>query len=210
MLEPLFGSKSRLSVLRVLSLHPEGVYLRQAARLAGVAPILAKRELDMLVRAGILESRKEGCQRFFYPAAENPFSAQLLALVKKDAVPGLLQEALRKVSRIKTCFVYGSVAKGTDSARSDIDVMLIGTPPAETLAKAFSEAERLLGRQVSFSAFSEKEFAGRLAEGNAFISRVMAEPKLMVVGEDDWSGRLAAAGAHNPVRRDKPGNRKLH
>ncbi|MFA5247106.1 MAG: nucleotidyltransferase domain-containing protein [Candidatus Micrarchaeia archaeon] len=197
MLEFLFGSKSRLAVLRVLSLHPEGVYLRQVAHLAGIQPISAKRELDLMARAGVLEERKSGQQRFFYPTKDNSIATELFALVRKDAVPVILANALSKVRGIQKCFVYGSVAKAQDTARSDVDVMIIGSPDSVALAKAVAAAEKTLGRQVNASVFSQKEYSERLGKKNAFIMRVESEPKLLVIGED---AKNSGTGKRRPDR----------
>jgi len=205
MLEFLFGSKSRLAVLRVLSLHSDGIYLRQAARLAGIQPISAKRELDLMVRAGVIEERKSGPQRFFYPAKDNLVSTALFALVRKDAVPEVLAKALSKVRGIQTCFVYGSVAKAQDNARSDIDLMVIGAPEPAVLAKAVTAAEKALGRQVNASVFSQKEYSERLEKKNAFIMRVESEPKLSVIGEDAKNSGTGKRRPHSAVRGHKSG-----
>ena len=98
-----------------------------------------------------------------------------------------MREALSPLAeKISAAFVYGSVAKRQDTTASDIDLMLI----SDTLgyADVFAVLEDVgarLGRPVNPTLMTRKELAKRVAGDNAFVTRVLAQPKLWLIGGDD-------------------------
>jgi predicted nucleotidyltransferase len=86
---------------------------------------------------------------------------------------------------IRAAFVYGSIAKGDDTAASDIDLMVISD--RLTYADLFAALERAstqLGRKVAPTIYSSKELAKRVKQDNAFVARVLAQPKLWLIGDE--------------------------
>lgn len=98
----------------------------------------------------------------------------------------LRQGLLPMADKISVAFIYGSIAKGTDTAKSDIDVMVIGDnidyPEVYT---ALMPAEAKLGRKVSPSLYSEKDVTKKLKAENAFLTRIMAQPKIFLIGSEN-------------------------
>jgi predicted nucleotidyltransferase len=98
-----------------------------------------------------------------------------------------LGEALAPLAdRIELAFVYGSVAKRSDTAASDIDLMVVSDKL--TYADVVSAQHPLiqrLGREISPTLYSRAELRKRREAGNAFVERVLAQPKLWVIGGED-------------------------
>jgi len=96
----------------------------------------------------------------------------------------VLRSALAPLaSRIGVAFVYGSIAKGTDTTRSDIDLMVVSDKL--TYGDVFGALEEVgsrLGRTVNPTVYSRKELAKRVKEDNAFVKRVLQQPKVWVIG----------------------------
>jgi predicted nucleotidyltransferase len=110
-----------------------------------------------------------------------------------DAPVGLaepLREALAPLSqRIAAAFVYGSVAKGADTATSDIDLMVVSD--SLSYADVFGALEPIsaaLTRAVNPTVYSRRGLARRIKDGNAFVKRVLAQPKIWVIGSEDELG----------------------
>lgn len=97
-----------------------------------------------------------------------------------------LRKALQPYSnKIKAAFVYGSVAKGSDSARSDIDLMVIGDELTYSdLYSALQNAESLLQRKVSPLFFSVKDWMRKSSRKDSFANKVKAQPKLFILGSE--------------------------
>jgi predicted nucleotidyltransferase len=111
----------------------------------------------------------------------------LRALVLKTfGLTDVLRAALKPVAdRIRAAFVYGSLAKGDDTAASDIDLMVVSDRLTYAeLFTAIEDASAQLGRKVAPTIYSTKELSKRLKQHNAFLTRVIAQPKLWVIGDE--------------------------
>src|SRR5262249_48202 len=92
--------------------------------------------------------------------------------------------------KIKIAFVYGSVAKGTDTAKSDIDVMVIGDDLSYAeLYAALQKAEGILRRNVNPTFLTPQEWRKKLGQKNSFASKISVQLKLFVIG---WEADLSA------------------
>jgi len=128
-----------------------------------------------------------GKQRHYQANPSSPVFQELRALVlKTSGLADVLREALTSVSnRIRAAFVYGSIAKGEDTAGSDIDLMIVSD--GLTYADLFEVLERAsaqLGRKVAPTIYSPKELAKRVRQENAFVARVLSQPKLWLIGSE--------------------------
>ena len=98
-----------------------------------------------------------------------------------------LRAALKPLeSHIDAAFVYGSVAKRTDTASSDIDLLVVSD--GLTYAELFGALEKLgtrLGRAINPTVYSREEMAKRKREGHAFVTRVLRQPKVWIIGTED-------------------------
>jgi hypothetical protein len=63
--------------------------------------------------------------------------------------------------------------------------MVIGEIDEMVLHRAVAKAERSLGRTINYTLLKEKEFEKRRREKGGFISRVLAGPKIDVIGQID-------------------------
>lgn len=147
-----------------------------------------QRELAKLEQSGLVVTRRQGTQKHFQANPESPLFEELCGIARKTV--GLaepLREALKAVAHeIAAAFVYGSVAKRSDTARSDIDLMIISDTLAYPEAmQSLQRATKRLGREVNPTIYGAREFAKRRAEGNAFVSRVLEQPKIWVIGSED-------------------------
>jgi predicted nucleotidyltransferase len=95
---------------------------------------------------------------------------------------------------VRAAFIYGSVARGTDSASSDVDVMVVAEGMTYSgLFETFAAAEEMLGRKVNPTLYSPADFDKKLRGDNHFVTRVIDQPKIMLIGdENDIPARNAA------------------
>jgi predicted nucleotidyltransferase len=147
-----------------------------------------QRELARLEQSGLVIAAEVGNQRRYRANRASPIFDELRGIVLKTV--GLtepLRTALRPLSdKIDVAFVFGSVAKGTDSARSDIDLLLIADEiNYSDVYGVAQDVERVLDRQVNPTIMSRLDWKERIKEGNAFVLRVLAQPKVFVLGSDD-------------------------
>jgi predicted nucleotidyltransferase len=178
---------SQTQVLRWLFGQPErGYHLNELLRLTGLGSASLQRELKKLTEAGLVRSERVGNLRRFQANAESPVYGELVALTRKTlGVEPLLREALEPLApQLEAAFIYGSVAKETDTARSDVDVMLVGKDLL--LAKVLDllmPLEAQLGRKINPTLLTPAEFKRRRAERDSFVNRVLAQPTIPLAGD---------------------------
>lgn len=183
------GTQQR--VLGLLFGQPDrSFYATELINLAGVGSGAVQRELARLAQSGLVTLRPVGNQKHYQANPESPIYAELCGMVRKTV--GLaepLRAALAPLTKqITAAFVYGSIAKQQDTAGSDIDLMLLSEKLSYSdLYLALENVSAQLGRTVNPTLLTEKDLSKRIKTGEAFITRVLAQPKIWVMGgENDF------------------------
>lgn len=181
------GTQQR--VLGLLFGQPDrSFYATELISLAGVGSGAVQRELARLAQSGLVTVKPVGNQKHYQANPASPIYAELCGVVRKTV--GLaepLRAALAALApQIKAAFVYGSIAKKEDTASSDIDLMLV----SDTLSYgdailALQSATEAFGREVDPTIFTPQDLAKRLREGGSFVSRVLEQPKIWLIGGPD-------------------------
>ncbi len=176
-------------VLGLLYTQPEkSFYTKEILRLTGMGVATIKRELDRMVAAGILTLTKIGNQHHYQANPECPIYEELMSIVsKRFGIADVVQNALVPIKdSIAYAFVYGSIAKGTEKAKSDIDLMLIGNNlNYGDVMDLLIPVEGKLGRPINPTIYSVRDFRKKLDQENVFLTRVMKQKKIIVMGSED-------------------------
>jgi predicted nucleotidyltransferase len=207
----LFG-RTRGRVLGLLLGHAdEAYYLRQIARLTGAGPGAVQRELGQLTAAGLLQRTVRGRQVYFQANRGAPVFSELRSIfAKTTGLADILRQALAPVmDRGAVAFVFGSAARGELRAGSDIDLLVVGDVDFATVVAALAPAQERLGRDVNPSVYPPAEFRDKIAQRHHFLTSVLREPRLFVIGGDDelvglGAKRLGSAAPDKPSRDPRP------
>ncbi len=181
------GTQQR--VLGLLFGQPErSFYATELIGLVGAGSGAVQRELTRLAESGLVTVRPIGNQKHYQANAASPIFSELSAIAQKTV--GLaepLRDALARLApKIRAAFVYGSVAKRQDTAASDIDLMLLSDELSYgDVFSALEAASAKLGRTVNPTILTRKEFAKRVKGQDAFLTRVLAQPKVWLIGGED-------------------------
>lgn len=162
-------------------------YATEVIGLAGAGSGAVQRELARLEQSGLVTVRRVGSQKHYQANADSPLFEELVGIARKTV--GLaepVRKALAPVAqKIVAAFVYGSVAKRQDTATSDIDLMVISD--SVSYADLFGLLEPLtshLRRTVNPTVYTRQELAKRVKEKNAFVTRVLSQPKVWIYGSE--------------------------
>jgi predicted nucleotidyltransferase len=203
----LFGS-TRRRVLGWLLGHPdEAYYLRELVRHVGGAVGAVQRELELLTASGLVHREVRGKQVYFQANQKAAIFPELQGLFAKTAgLVDILREALIPLASVHAAFVFGSAARGELHASSDIDLLVVGETSFGDVITAIQPAEKRLGRDVNPTVYSAEEFRAKVESKHHFLTTVLSEPKMFVLGgEDDVTGpqdvRPAASRGKRPRRR---------
>jgi predicted nucleotidyltransferase len=181
-------TKVQQRVLAVLfGNHARSFYANELIALACSGSGAVQRELAQLEAAQLVTVRRVGNQKHYQANASAPIFEELRGLVlKTSGLADVLRAALAQLAaQIDVAFVFGSVAKGTDTAESDIDLLVISDKVAYAdLFAAIEPATNKLKRTVNPTMYSGREVDERIRDDNAFVKRVLAQPRLWVIGEE--------------------------
>lgn len=181
--------KGRQRVLAVLFGNPSrSFYANEVIALAQSGTGAVQRELAALSEAGLLTVTKQGNQKHYQANADAPVFAELCGLVLKTmGLADVLKVALAPLTpQIDLAFVYGSVAKQQDTAHSDIDVMIVSADLGYAdVFGALEGAATTLGRKVNPTLYTPAELAKRIGLDNAFVTRVLQQPKIWLIGSEE-------------------------
>ena len=182
-------SKVRQRVLGLIFGQPErSFYTSEIVRSVHSGTGAVERELSRLHGSGLVTVEQIGKQRHYQANRASPVFDELRRLVVKTVAPSepLRQSLAPYADRIKTAFVFGSVAKGTDTAESDIDLMVIGDElDYSGLHDALRSAEGSLKRKISPLFLSPEDWKRKASRKGSFASKVSARPKIFVLGSQE-------------------------
>jgi predicted nucleotidyltransferase len=179
----------RQRVLAILYGNPSrSFFTREVVALAQSGTGAVQRELKDLTSAGLLLTKEQGNQKHFQANTSAPVYEELRTIVlKTSGLVDVLTSCLAPLAGgIDAAFVYGSIAKRQEHAGSDVDLMVVtDTVGYAELFTLLENAGTQLGRAVNPTVYTRKEFARRMRQGNAFVTRVVEQEKLWVIGSEE-------------------------
>jgi len=177
--DALFTKGQQALLALFFSLPDRSFYLNEVVRLADMGRGATSRELAKFTASGLLIASKQGNQNHYQANKASPIFSELSGIVKKTfGVARVLTTSLSMLlPKLSKAFIYGSIAKGEDHANSDVDVMLVGDDLSYSeIMQLLETAETQLQRAVNPTIYSVEEFETRLADGQGFLNKVMAQP----------------------------------
>jgi predicted nucleotidyltransferase len=188
----------RRRVLGLLLLHPdECLHGREIARRTGLPPGTLTRELKRLADVGLLNCERRGNQLAYSANRQSPIFEELAGILRKTSgLADVVAEALEPLSgSIDVAFIFGSVARGTETQGSDVDLMIIGSMDFAVAVDALHLAQQQLFRDINPKVFTPREWRNRLQGRDPFLREVVAGKKLFLIGGENG---LKELGRHQP------------
>ncbi len=174
-------------VLALLFGQPDrSFYTKELIGLTGSGSGAVQRELQRLASSGLIRMTPIGIQKHYQANPDCPVYQELVGIMRKTvAVAEPIRQALNPLAdRIRLAMIYGSVAKRTDTAASDIDLLVVADDLLlENLFAALAPEEARLGRQINPMLYTAEEFDSRRSAQSPFLSRVFADECLILIGE---------------------------
>lgn len=183
----LFAGRALVTLLKLFISSPDReFYQRELSDLTGERLLSIQKALARLNRAGLIDRTTSGNRAYYRANKSHPAFQDLKVVVLKTfGVGDTLRAELRRFGeRLRTAFIYGSVARGEETASSDIDIMLVGTLSGKEVAAIFAPLKRVLNREINPSVYSPAEFRRKVREGHPFLRTVLKEPKLFLLGDE--------------------------
>lgn len=176
-------------LLGLLFGQPErSFFVTELIELADVGRGAVQRELARLARSELVLIERHGNQKHYRANPDSPIFEELCLIVSKTVgIEESLRSALEPLrGSISLALIYGSVAKQSDTASSDIDLLVVSDDiTLEDLYSTLSNTEQRLGRKINPTLYTNNEFRKRRSDDNAFLSRVLAGPTVILEGHID-------------------------
>jgi predicted nucleotidyltransferase len=187
-------SKVRQRVLGLLFVQPNlDFHTNEIIRLTDSGTGAVQRELESLASAGLVIVKQVGNQKRYQVNRDTPFFTELRSIILKTfGLADVLRSSLKPITKqIQIAFIYGSIAKQEDTAKSDIDLMIIGKNLTYAdMFQLLEKAEAQLGRKINPTFYSTSEWLRKNKDGNNFVTKVLEHPKIFLIGTEDELGKL--------------------
>lgn len=198
MLEKLFGSKSRVKILKLFLLNPaEKFYIRQLSRDLKLQLNSVRRELENLEKFGILtsdlknEAEVKGEEKEAVGGQEKKYFRANSNFVLFDEIKALIVKAqilyekdfvrkLHAIGKVKLLILTGLFVNNPSSL---IDILIVGKINKVKLVKLIRELEIELGKEINFTIFDSQEFKYRRDITDIFLYGILDGRKLVVIDE---------------------------
>ena len=187
-------SKVRQRVLGLLYEKPDQLfYTNEIIRLSDSGTGAVQRELKKLLAADLITVQSFGNQIRYQANTHSPLFMDLRNIIlKTTGLASIIQKALIPVSNeMQYAFIYGSIASGKESAKSDIDLMIISD--TLTYADIFSILEapsKKLGRAINPTFYTKHDWIKKKQNKNNFIMQVEQQSKIFLIGNKDEFEKL--------------------
>jgi predicted nucleotidyltransferase len=185
--EALFTTTQQRLLALLFGQPKRSFFANEVIALTGSGSGAAQRELKRLTDSGLVTSTRVGNQRHFQANPDSPIFHELSAIVQKTfGLAEPLRIALMPLKKAIGCaFIFGSIAKREDTATSDIDLFVVSdTLTSADLIHQLLGVEAQLVRKINVTIYSKKDLAKGIRNKNAFLVRVLEQPKIWVIGHE--------------------------
>jgi len=183
----IFRSKARQAIFRLYFSNPDkAFYLRGLERELSIPVSMIRKELMSLKKEGIFKSDKKGNLLYYSLNKQYPLFNEFKSIVFKTVgIKASLSKILLDIKGINAAFIYGSYAKNSENAISDIDLFILGDPDEDLLIEQINELEKDLKREINYNIYSKTDFEKKKKQKNSFIEDLLKNKKIFLIGDKD-------------------------
>ncbi len=197
MVEQLFGSKTRVKLLRLFYSNPNrSFYVREITRKIDEQINSVRRELSNLLSIGIISSDTTN-NRLYYEVNQEFEHYKPLAMIfgggesvpdDGDSAPVAVQSPIKSTDpEIAALAALGNVelalyvGQFTRDESSGIDALIVGDVNQTKLQKFMKELEEKEKKDIRYVLMSSQEFAYRRQVKDRFITTVLSSKKQVLI-----------------------------
>lgn len=188
MLEELFVSRVRVKILQLFLASPQDslFHVREIVRRVEEEINAVRRELGRMEKFGMVTSEWRANRRLYKFRKDYIYYKELLALVSKSfGLGGNIVKNKSKLGKIKFAFVSSKFLKGSFSGSEDVDILVVGSIVLPELQALIADEQAKREQEINYSFMDETEFKFRVKRRDPFILKVLTQPKVMLIGDED-------------------------
>ncbi len=193
MLEHIFGSKTRLKLLKIFFRKPDtSFFVRELTRLLDVQINAIRRELDLLIKSTLIKEVKNSSsenesgaklRKYYTLNKESILYSEMQALLVKEQSLGEVEftnELIDKAGDVKLLVLCGQF---TGAKSVPTDLLIAGKIKEKTVSRLIAKYEKEFGIEIRYTIFSEKEFVDRRHVMDKFLFSIFEAPHVKVVNK---------------------------
>lgn len=199
MVEQLFGSKTRVKLLRLFYSNPNrSFYVREITRKIDEQINSVRRELANLLSVGIISSDNTNNRLYYEVNQSFEFYRPLLAIFGSDkenrdsdatdpkgdatGAPSSERDKIKILGNVDLAIYTGQFTRD-DSA--GIDLLIVGDVNQRALQKFVTELEQQEGKDLRYTVFSSDEFDYRFKIKDRFVDLIMNAKKQILIDRNN-------------------------
>ncbi|MDP3758564.1 MAG: hypothetical protein Q8Q86_02495 [Candidatus Daviesbacteria bacterium] len=187
MLEELFVSRVRVKILQLfLSSADTLLHVREIVRRVSEEINAVRRELARMEKYGMVSSEWRANRRLYHFRRDYIYYRELLGLVAKSTgLGGAILKNKGKLGRIKYAMIAARYFKNQSSEAEDVDLLVVGQIVLPELQAIVADEQAKRESEINYSFMDEAEFQFRVKRRDPFILRVVTQPKIMLLGDEE-------------------------
>ena len=186
-MEELFISRVRVKLLQLFLTSPDSLlHVREIVRRVSEEINAVRRELGRMEKYGMADSEWRANRRLYKFRKDYIYYRELLGLVSKTTgLGGSIIKNKAKLGRIKFAFLSHRFLKGIPSGQDDVDLLIVGSIVLPELQVLIADEQAKREVEINYSFMDEAEFKFRVKRRDPFILRVLTQPKVMLLGDEE-------------------------
>lgn len=188
MLEELFVSRVRVKILQLFLSSPQETlfHVREIVRRVAEEINAVRRELARMEKFGMMTSEWRANRRLYRFKKDYLFYRELLSLVSKTSgLGGNINKNKSKLGKIKFAFISSKFLKGSSTDPEDVNLLVVGSIVLPELQAIIADEQAKREAEINYSFMDEAEFTFRVKRRDPFIIKVLLQPKVMLIGDED-------------------------
>ena len=187
MLEQLFGSRTRVKLLRLFLNNPErAFFVRELTRKIGEQINSVRREIQNLKNIGLIidaEQKGEKKQKKFYQAnVDFPLYPELKSLIVKTRMI-LEKDIVSSISGLGSIQYMALAGLFCDDANSQTDILIVGRVNRDKLNKLIKKMSTNFEREINYTVMTKSEFLYRKDITDRFLYNILDSNKIVVINK---------------------------
>jgi len=181
MLEQLFGSRTRVKLLRLFLTHPgEQFFVREITRRIDERINSVRRELANLEELGLVENASRDHKRFYRLDTRCVLYPELKALVLKSrvAIEQNLVQRLKKMGKVSYMALTG-VFTGVEDAKTD--VLIVGRVHRGQVRTFMKKLQANFDNEIRYTIMNLREFNYRRDITDRFLYTILENKRVTLI-----------------------------
>lgn len=180
MLERLFGSRTRVKLLRFLFTQPEKpYYIRELVRSIGEQINSVRRELNNLEDLGIVKSQSRDKKKYYVLDSQFILFPELQSLIVKSRLM-LDKQCIQALKHVGTIEYFALTGFFVNDQQAQVDVFMIGTVNRKKMEAFIDQLSTSFSTQIRFTVMTQEEYRYRKDVADKFLYQIIDGKKIVV------------------------------